>query len=102
MTRLCLESPDMFLDILVMCCFMVFGQMFIYITINWFGSIYMVLMTTTRKVFTILLSIFIHGHVIDFGRGLGMSVLFFGLGLFTLDKYQSKMRSMEKRKVKSE
>lgn len=100
MTQMCLESPEAFFDILTMCTYMVFGQIFIYNTINWFGAVYMNLITTTRKVFTILLSVFIHGHVIDFGRGLGMAILFLGLGLFTWDKYQSKMRSL--RKVKSE
>lgn len=75
--------------------------MFIYLTIAWMGPIYLVLITTTRKVFSLVVSIAIHGHFVDIGKGVGMVSVSVGLLLFAWDGYSSKMKKLnEMKKVK--
>lgn len=53
--------------------------MFIYLTIAWVGPIYLALFTTTRKIFSVLASILVHGHAVDNWRASGIIVVSIGI-----------------------
>lgn len=57
----------------------VLGQIFIYLTLGWLGPVYLALITTTRKIFTVLTSIVYHGHQVDVWRGSGISLVILGI-----------------------
>jgi UDP-galactose transporter B1 len=57
------------------------GQLFIFETISHFGSLTLVMVTVTRKLFTMLLSVFIFGHSLTFGQWSGIGVVFVAIGL---------------------
>jgi UDP-galactose transporter B1 len=57
------------------------GQLFIFETIQHFGSLTLVMVTVTRKLFTMLLSVFVFKHVLGWGQWLGIGVVFAGIGV---------------------
>jgi UDP-galactose transporter B1 len=57
------------------------GQLFIFETISHFGSLTLVMVTVTRKLFTMLLSVFIFGHTLTAGQWSGIAVVFAAIGL---------------------
>lgn len=62
------------------------GQIFIFETIAHFGSLTLVMVTVTRKLFTMLLSVFVFGHVLTPGQWAGVAVVFAGIGVEALFK----------------
>lgn len=58
----CLNHPSVIKDVLLMSILQVFGQISIYYVISNFKQHIFPLISTTRKIFTVLLSIFIFGH----------------------------------------
>lgn len=79
MVKFFMEDPESFTDQLQLSSLNVLGQMFIFLTISWVGPIYLSLFTTTRKIFSVLCSIIIHGHSIDFWRASGIATVSFGI-----------------------
>lgn len=57
------------------------GQIFIFETIAHFGSLTLVMITVTRKLFTMLLSVFVFGHKLTAGQWAGVAVVFAGIGV---------------------
>lgn len=57
------------------------GQIFIFETIAHFGSLTLVMITVTRKLFTMLLSVFVFGHKLTLGQWAGVAVVFAGIGV---------------------
>ncbi|KAI9621261.1 hypothetical protein KEM48_007800 [Puccinia striiformis f. sp. tritici PST-130] len=57
------------------------GQLFIFETLSHFGSLTLVTITVTRKLFTMLLSIFIFNHKLSFGQWGGIAIVFLAIGL---------------------
>lgn len=57
------------------------GQIFIFETISHFGSLTLVMVTVTRKLFTMLLSVFVFGHKLSAGQWAGVAVVFAGIGV---------------------
>lgn len=57
------------------------GQIFIFETISHFGSLTLVMVTVTRKLFTMLLSVFVFGHKLSLGQWAGVAVVFAGIGV---------------------
>lgn len=57
------------------------GQIFIFETIAHFGSLTLVMVTVTRKLFTMLLSVFVFGHTLTPGQWAGVGVVFAGIGV---------------------
>jgi UDP-galactose transporter B1 len=57
------------------------GQLFIFETISHFGSLTLVMVTVTRKLFTMLLSVFVFGHSLTLGQWSGIGVVFAAIGL---------------------
>ncbi|WOO82560.1 UDP-galactose transporter 1 [Vanrija pseudolonga] len=57
------------------------GQIFIFETIAHFGSLTLVMVTVTRKLFTMLLSVIVFGHELTPGQWGGVAVVFAGIGV---------------------
>ncbi|WRT63417.1 uncharacterized protein IL334_000322 [Kwoniella shivajii] len=74
------------------------GQLFIFETISHFGSLTLVMVTVTRKLFTMLLSVFVFDHRLTKGQWLGVAVVFGGIGV----EAGMKRREMLKRAKKDE
>ena len=57
------------------------GQLFIFETLEHFGSLALVTITLTRKLFTMLLSVFIYGHELAPGQWAGAATVFAGISV---------------------
>ncbi|KAJ7696004.1 UAA transporter [Mycena rosella] len=57
------------------------GQLFIFETLQHFGSLTLVTVTLTRKVFTMLLSVVVYNHKLSLGQWLGAGVVFAGISV---------------------
>lgn len=81
MVRLFIKYPESFMDQLKLSGLNVFGQIFIFTTLSWLGPIYLALITTTRKIFSVLASILYYGHSVDIWKGSGIATVIVGLVL---------------------
>lgn len=57
------------------------GQLFIFETLQHFGSLTLVTITLTRKLFTMLLSVIVYNHKLTPGQWLGTGVVFAGISV---------------------
>ncbi|KAJ7164620.1 UAA transporter [Mycena crocata] len=57
------------------------GQLFIFETLQHFGSLTLVTITLTRKIFTMLLSVVVYNHKLSAGQWLGAGVVFAGISV---------------------
>jgi len=57
------------------------GQLFIFETLQHFGSLTLVTITLTRKMFTMVLSVFVYNHSLTLGQWAGAGVVFSGIAL---------------------
>ncbi|OCH91885.1 UDP-galactose transporter [Obba rivulosa] len=57
------------------------GQLFIFETLQHFGSLTLVTITLTRKMFTMLLSVVVYNHRLTLGQWLGTAVVFAGISV---------------------
>ncbi|KAF8073559.1 UAA transporter [Lyophyllum atratum] len=57
------------------------GQLFIFETLQHFGSLTLVTITLTRKLFTMLLSVVVYNHKLTPGQWLGAGVVFAGISV---------------------
>ncbi|KAI0072029.1 UDP-galactose transporter [Panus rudis PR-1116 ss-1] len=57
------------------------GQLFIFETLQHFGSLTLVTITLTRKLFTMLLSVVVYKHTLTPGQWLGAAVVFAGISV---------------------
>ncbi|KAI0250787.1 UDP-galactose transporter [Lactifluus subvellereus] len=82
------------------------GQLFIFETLQHFGSLTLVTITLTRKLFTMLLSVVVYNHKLTPGQWAGASVVFAGISVEAWVKRQDVhakrvIREEEKAKLKS-
>ena len=63
------------------------GQVFIFLTIHHFSPLTCTTVTTTRKFFTILLSVYKFGHVLDVWQWCSVGLVFGGLYLEIVAKF---------------
>ena len=75
------------------------GQLFIFETIQHFGSLTLVMVTVTRKLFTMLLSVVVFRHHLTAGQWMGMGVVFSGIGLEAVIKRRDVLRRARRDKV---
>ncbi|KAJ5746429.1 hypothetical protein N7520_011611 [Penicillium odoratum] len=66
------------------------GQLFIFHTLSNFSSLLLVTVTVTRKMLTMLLSVFWFGHSLSAGQWLGISLVFGGIGAEAVVQRQEK------------
>ncbi|PFH53384.1 hypothetical protein AMATHDRAFT_73563 [Amanita thiersii Skay4041] len=57
------------------------GQLFIFETLQHFGSLTLVTITLTRKLFTMLLSVVVYKHKLTVGQWLGAAIVFAGISV---------------------
>jgi UDP-galactose transporter B1 len=57
------------------------GQIFIFETLQHFGSLTLVTITLTRKLFTMALSVMIYNHTLTLGQWFGAAVVFAGISI---------------------
>ncbi|KAK1230655.1 UDP-galactose transporter [Marasmius sp. AFHP31] len=82
------------------------GQLFIFETLQHFGSLTLVMITLTRKMFTMLLSVIVYNHQLTFGQWLGAGVVFAGISVEAFIKRRDihakrVIQEKEKAKIKS-
>lgn len=68
------------------------GQNFIFLTIKYFDALVLTTVTTTRKFFTILLSVVMYGHQLTQGQWGAVLLVFAGLSGEVYDKYEKKQQ----------
>lgn len=78
--------PSVLKDILLFSGAGAIGQLFIFETLSHFGSLTLVTITVTRKLFTMLLSVVVFNHQLTFGQWSGVGIVFAGIGLEALVK----------------
>ena len=88
--KFCLSHPDIFPKILTFTLTSGFGQIFIYFTLKQFGSLATSIITTSRKFFTILLSILLYGHSLGMIQWISVIIVFCGLSLDLFFSWKSK------------
>ncbi|KAE9405737.1 UDP-galactose transporter [Gymnopus androsaceus JB14] len=82
------------------------GQLFIFETLQHFGSLTLVTITLTRKMFTMLLSVVVYNHQLTLGQWVGAAVVFAGISVEALVKRKDVhakrvLQEKEKAKIKS-
>ncbi|EPT05181.1 hypothetical protein FOMPIDRAFT_42829, partial [Fomitopsis schrenkii] len=82
------------------------GQLFIFETLQHFGSLTLVTVTLTRKMFTMLLSVIVYNHKLTPGQWLGTFVVFAGISVEAWVKRKDVhakrvLQEKEKAKIKS-
>ncbi|KAG8214752.1 UDP-galactose transporter [Butyriboletus roseoflavus] len=79
------------------------GQLFIFETLQHFGSLTLVTITLTRKMFTMILSVVVYNHKLTLGQWLGAAIVFAGISIEAVVKRKdvhAKQVVLEKEKAK--
>ncbi|KAG0226908.1 UDP-galactose transporter [Actinomortierella wolfii] len=91
----CQTHPSVLKDIAMFSICGALGQCFIFYTLQHYGSLSLVTVTVTRKLFTILLSVVAYGHVLGLGQWIMVAVVFTGIGLEAYVKRKEKLEKMD-------
>ncbi|KAK3670241.1 UDP-galactose transporter [Recurvomyces mirabilis] len=76
------------------------GQVFIFRTLSIFGSLLLVTITVTRKIFTMIISVVWFGHALTGMQWLGVGLVFGGIGIEAeLSKREKKAKEAGKKKM---
>ncbi|KAK4701879.1 solute carrier family 35 (UDP-galactose transporter), member B1, partial [Phenoliferia sp. Uapishka_3] len=89
------EHPAVLKDILLFSITGAIGQLFIFLTLSLYGSLTLVTITVTRKMVTMLLSVFIFDHHLMFGQWGGVGIVFAAIGM------EAEVKRRETRQKKS-
>ncbi|KAJ5551596.1 hypothetical protein N7535_000459 [Penicillium sp. DV-2018c] len=76
------------------------GQLFIFYTLSRFSSLLLVTVTVTRKMLTMLLSVFWFGHSLSGGQWLGIGLVFGGVGAEAVVQ-RSEKKAKEQSKIEA-
>jgi len=76
------------------------GQLFIFETLRNFGSLTLVTITLTRKLFTMLLSVVVYGHSLTSGQWIGGGIVFAGITLEAAMKRQGTLKDNSSRSLR--
>eukprot|EP01026_Neomeris_dumetosa_P066975 TRINITY_DN65117_c0_g2_i8.p2 TRINITY_DN65117_c0_g2~~TRINITY_DN65117_c0_g2_i8.p2 ORF type:complete len:310 (-),score=26.02 TRINITY_DN65117_c0_g2_i8:756-1685(-) len=90
MVAFCLQHAEAAKDVVLFCMCGALGQVFIFYTIKASGSLVTTTVCTTRKFFSILLSVLLNGQTLLFMQWWGVFSVFFGLTVSIYSKYRSK------------
>ena len=82
-------------EILLFCILSAAGQYCILYTLFKFDSLVLTTITTTRKFFTILISILYYGHSLSLNQWIGVFIVFFGLALDIKNKQLRKQGKLK-------
>lgn len=75
------RHPILVKDVVLFSSLSAIGQLFIFLTVAEFGPLPCSIVTTTRKFFTVLTSVFLFGNKLTITQGIGSSIVFLGLFL---------------------
>lgn len=75
------RHPNLTYDIILFSSLSAIGQLFIFLTVAEFGPLPCSIVTTTRKFFTVLTSVFLYGNKLTSTQWLGSTLVFSGLAL---------------------
>lgn len=78
------------------------GQLFIFYTLSRFSSLLLVTVTVTRKMLTMILSVFWFGHSLSGGQWLGVLLVFGGIGAEAVVQRQEKKAKAKANAAKKE
>ncbi|KAL4974435.1 UDP-galactose transporter 1 [Aspergillus desertorum] len=84
------RHPEVIKSVLGFAAFGAIGQLFIFYTLSQFSSLLLVTVTVTRKMLTMLLSVFWFGHSLSAGQWLGIGLVFGGIGAEAVVQRQEK------------
>ncbi|KAI8096730.1 UAA transporter, partial [Halteromyces radiatus] len=76
----CATHPAVIRDILLFGLCGALGQCFIFYTLQRYGSLRLVTVTVTRKLFTMLISVFWFHHILSLGQWIGVALVFSAIG----------------------
>jgi UDP-galactose transporter B1 len=96
-TLFCLENPEVLHKIIKFSICSAIGQSFIFYTIAHFDPLILSTVTTTRKIFSVLLSIFLKGHALSIMGWSGIAMACGGI----LSELQHKSSSPSSKKTKT-
>ena len=91
------ESTEVQFDVLMFCLFASVGQILLFALVKEFGSLLWVTASVTRKLFTVLASVFIFNHSVNIIQWLGVGLVFAGLLLEIVMSYRSKPTESKKK-----
>lgn len=97
-----LENQKLLWNILTFCVVSAVGQTFIFLTLTKFNALILTTVTTTRKFFTILGSVFYYGHQLKPTQWAGIALVSTGLGLELYNKYSKKKVKEAEKTTKAE
>ncbi|KAG0162335.1 UDP-galactose transporter [Apophysomyces sp. BC1034] len=86
------EHPAVIRDVLLFGVCGAVGQCFIFYTLQHYGSLRLVTVTVTRKLFTMLLSVFWFKHELSIGQWVGVALVFSAIGIEAYIKKQQTAR----------
>lgn len=85
-----MTCPEVQKDVLMFCSFAAVGQVLLFALVKEFGSLLWVTVSVTRKLFTVLVSVFIFNHSVNTKQWIGVVLVFLGLLLEIVMSYQQK------------
>ncbi|KAJ9479635.1 UDP-galactose transporter-like protein [Pseudozyma hubeiensis] len=80
------KHPEVWRDIIAYALAGAVGQVSIFETLERFGSLTLVSITVTRKLFTMLLSVVVYKHELSGAQWVGVAVVFVGIGIEAREK----------------
>lgn len=95
--RFCSNHPTVINDIIQITLMGCVGQFFIFYTINHFGPTALSILTTTRKFFTVVVSIFYFKHIITEYQWVSIVLVFIGVTIELGHKIENKLRKTKKK-----
>jgi UDP-galactose transporter B1 len=87
-----LNSHEIQYDIILFCICAGLGQVLIFAVMKEFGSLTWITISITRKLFTVLLSVFAFNHVMKLNQWLGIIFVFTGLSIDMVMSYFNKKK----------
>ncbi|RMZ85438.1 hypothetical protein DV737_g877, partial [Chaetothyriales sp. CBS 132003] len=92
------RHPRVLYDVLGFCAAGAIGQLFIFATLNRFGSLLLVTVTVTRKMLTMVLSVVWYGKSLTLGQWAGVGLVFGGIGTEAWIQRQEKLDKEQKKR----
>jgi UDP-galactose transporter B1 len=95
-----INHPTAIIDLLGVCCLQLVGQICIYLVVANFKQHIYPLISTVRKIFTILLSILVFGHPMTIHQWFAMVLVFGGMAYEFVDEVNSHEKKNKAKGVK--
>jgi UDP-galactose transporter B1 len=90
--QMIVACPEIRKDILQFCLCATIGQVLIFVVMQEFGSLVWITVGVTRKLITIVMSIVVFKHEVNFLQWVGIAAVFFGLALESAMSYKKKAK----------